>query len=68
MITRHQFMGQLLMRNEDGRRSLFAVAACAVPEPAGAPACIDRGAVSRAAPAVFFYQLRAYCDRNTEGP
>ncbi len=29
MITRHQFMGQLLMRNEDGRRSLFAVATCA---------------------------------------
>lgn len=29
MITRRQLLGQLLMRNEDRRWRLFAVAACA---------------------------------------
>jgi len=30
--------------------------------------CTDLGAISRDAPAVFFYQVRAYCDALTEGP
>ena len=30
--------------------------------------CTDLGAVSRSAPSVFFYQVRAYCDAANGGP
>jgi hypothetical protein len=44
------------------------VAGCAVPSAATAAACTDQGAVSRNAPACFFYQIRTYCDASNEGP
>ena len=44
------------------------VASCAIPSPTLVPACTDAGAVSRGAPGVSFYQVRAHCDALTEGP
>jgi hypothetical protein len=46
----------------------MGVAACSAPAPAPGNACTDFGAVSRGAPTVFFYQVRASCDALSEGP
>jgi hypothetical protein len=43
------------------------VTGCAVPSPAPGPAGTDAGAIPRA-PAVLFYQVRAFLDAATEGP
>ena len=45
-----------------------AVASCALRSPELDPACTDPGGVSRDAPQPLFYQVRAYCDDETEGP
>jgi hypothetical protein len=45
-----------------------AVAGCGVPSPSPAASCTDVGAVGRSSPAVFFYQVRVYCDPLNEGP
>ena len=44
------------------------VAGCAPPVSAATNACTDLGAVSRGTPALFFYQVRAFCDPASEGP
>jgi hypothetical protein len=43
------------------------VVGCAAPNPAGSSTCTDAGGVSRA-PALRFYQVRAFCDALSEGP
>jgi hypothetical protein len=46
----------------------MGVTGCSAPAPAPSNACTDLGAVSRDAPAVFYYQVRASCDAASEGP
>jgi hypothetical protein len=46
----------------------MGVAGCSAPAPAPGNACTDFGAISRGAPTVFFYQVRAACDALSEGP
>jgi hypothetical protein len=45
-----------------------AIPVCAAPNPAMTTECVDPGAVPRGMPAHFFYQVRVYCDPDTEGP
>ena len=44
------------------------VVGCSSPVPAGTTTCTDVGGVPRGARAVFFYQVRCYCDAANEGP
>ena len=45
----------------------IGVAGCSPPDPAVNPSCADQGAILRT-PALFFYQVRAYCGGYEEGP
>jgi len=59
---------QIPQARQAGSPPAIGVAGCAVPAPTATATCVDLGAIGRDAPAVFFYQVRAYCDDATEGP